>query len=131
VPGHADADAALAGVLDGVLDQVGEDPVQPARVGADQRRAAAAVDGEGDGDLAAVGDRVQGVDHLVQQPRQVHLDRLQRDHAGVEAADLQQVLQQVLEALELPFQQHRGPLGVGGQAGAGGVDVVGGHPDRG
>src|SRR6266545_2294014 len=64
------------------------------------------------GDLAAVGDRVQGVDDLVEQAAEVDLDRLEVDHAGVEAADLQQVLQQVLEPLQLAFEQDRGALGV-------------------
>src|SRR4029450_13115106 len=79
----------------------------------------AAVDLEADVDLAAVGDRVESVHHLIQQRADVDLDRLQVDHAGVEAADLQQVLEQVLEPLQLAFQQHGGPLGVRRQSGAG------------
>src|SRR5215217_4574688 len=130
-PAHPDPDVALDGVLNGVLDQVGEHPVEPAGVGGDQRLALTGVHLETDVDLAAVGDRVERVDHLVEQAAEVDLDRLQVDHAGVEAADLQQVLEQVLEPLQLAFQQHGGPLGIRRQAGPGGVDVVGGHAHRG
>src|SRR5215207_7551109 len=98
-PADPDPDVTLDGVLDGVLDQVREDTVEPAGVGGDQRLALAAVHLEADDDLAAVGDRVEGVDHLVEQAAEVDLDRLQVDHAGVEAADLQEVLEQVLEPL--------------------------------
>jgi hypothetical protein len=40
-----------------------------------------------------VGDRVEGVDDLVEQAAEVDLDGFQVDHAGVEAADLQEVLE--------------------------------------
>src|SRR5829696_7618623 len=97
-------------------------------------RDALALVGDGDDHVTttpAHPDPDVALDRLVEQAAEVDLDRLQVDHGGVEAADLQQVLEQVLEPLQLAFQQHGGPLGIRRQAGPGGVDVVGGHAHRG
>ena len=71
------------------------------------------------------------VDDPVRDVDEVDVVEVEHRGAGVEAADLEQVGEQRLEPVELGLQQLGGPGGGRVEAGAGVVQHVAGHPDRG
>ena len=109
-----DVDGPALAVLDGVDDEVAQDALDPALVdlglgglvGQVQRHLAPAALGERPGRLDDLGDRAPQVDRL----------DVERGGAGVEAADLEQVREQRLEAVELACEQL-------GRPGHGGVEA--------
>ena len=129
VGGQRDLDRLPGAVLDGVADQVAQDPLHPAGVDV------------GDDVLVGPVDHQLGVVPLGERPHAGHhpgdqgaqVDRLGVQHrgAGVVAADLQQVGEQPLEAVELGPQQLRGPGDVRREVLARVVQHVGGHLHRG
>src|SRR5690606_37383981 len=79
----------------------------------------------------AFGERFGPADHAPDDLAQVYRLRLQCRRARVEAADLQEVREQRLEAVQLVGEQFGGPRGHRVEVLAGLVDDVGGHPHRG
>ncbi len=80
--------------------------------------------------VALVGQRAGHVDDPAGHVDEVDVLGLEHGGAGVEAADLQQVGQQRLEAVELELEQLGGPRGDRVEAGPGVVEDVAGHPHR-
>ena len=107
--GLGDRDLRLAAAVGaGVVDQVGDDACQPATVAADHARSARSVDRDRACRAGADGDGV--ADELGDE----QLLEVQADRAGVEAADLEQVLDEALEPGHVARQEVErglGPLG--------------------
>ncbi len=99
---RADQDRPALAVLDRVADQVAQDPLDPARVDLGAARL-----GHVQLDLAALA--LQQCLVVLQHPgddvAQVDVLQVEGGGAGVEAADLEQVGEQFLEAVELVLQQ--------------------------
>ena len=92
----------------GVVDQVGDDPGQPPAVAPDHHLLGAF--GHGDGRLGQAADR----DRLADELGHEQVLAVQPDRAGIEATDLEQVLDEPLEPGTSPTEQvERGlrPLG--------------------
>ena len=102
-----DAGGALA-VLGRVVEQVGDHPGQPALVGPDHHTREVGVDVDRHVDVGREGD---GLDDQLVDP---HLLEIEVHHAGVEAGDLEQVFDQLLEALDVgDHEVERGPRPIG------------------
>ena len=93
-------------MVDGVGDQVAHDPLDPAYVGLGHE---GAVVDDPDADPAGRGHGGRRVDHPVRHVAEVGVLELQHRCPGVEAADLQEVREQVLEPVQLGLQQLGGP----------------------
>ena len=104
-----DLDVARLRVVDRVGDQVAHDPLHPAYVRLGDAREAGVV--HHDAGVALGGQGRGHVDHPADDVDEVDVLGLQHRGAGVEAADLEQVGQQRLEAVELLLQQLGGPAG--------------------
>ena len=114
-------------MLERVDDQVAQDALDAAGI---HLGVARAVGGHRDGAAPAVCDRLGGLHGPGHGGPQVGDLGVEGRGPGVEAADLQQVCEQLLEPVELVVQQLGRPGHRGLEAGARVVDQVGGHPDR-
>ena len=112
-----DLDVARLGVVDGVGDQVAHDALHAAYVGLGDAGHAGVVH---DDARVPLGSEGRGhVGHAVGDVDQVDVVGLEDRGAGVEAADLEQVGEQGLEAVELLLQQLGGAAGDGVEEGLG------------
>ena len=123
-----DLDVTRLRVVDRVGDQVAHDPLHPAYVRLGDARRAGVV--QHDTGVALRGERRGHVHHAPGDVDEVDVLRLEHGGAGVEAADLQQVGQQGLEAVELLLEQLCGASGDGVEEGPRVVDDVAGHAHR-
>ena len=124
-----DHDRPSLAVLDRVDDQVAKDPLDPSPVDLGQCPAGGCVDAQ----LAAapVGERLHRLDHVLGDADDVGRLGVEDRRPGVVAADLEQVAQQGLEAVQLGLQDLRAALDGRVEADPRLVQHVGRHPDRG
>ena len=116
-------------VVDRVGHQVADDPLDASYVGLRQARVAGCA--YDDPDVPLLGERAGRVDDPVGDVDEVDVVELEDRGTGVEPADLEQVGQQRLEAVQLDLQQLGGPGGGRVEPGPGVVQHVAGHPHRG
>ena len=107
---HDDVDRAALAVLDGIDHEVAQDALDAPRVDLGNCRLAR---GLVDGDLAppGIGDRGRRVDDPVDDGEEVDGVLLEHRRTRVVAADLEQVGEQLLEAVELVVEELRGAPG--------------------
>ena len=113
-------------MLGRVDEQVAQNALDPAAVGFADDRFVGQV--HRDNTATADGERLRRIDDSTHQIADVECVGLERRGARVVAADLQQVAEQRLEAVELGLQQLRGSRARGVEVGARLVQDVGGHP---
>src|SRR5690606_41011012 len=115
-------------VLDRVYQEVAHDALDAARVDVGVARAAGP--GDGDGRPGALGERGGELHGVGDDVLQVAPLDVEDRRAGVEPADLQQVGEHLLEAVDLRLEQlGRAPHG-GVEAVPVGVEHLAGHADR-
>jgi hypothetical protein len=107
-------------VLGGIVEQIGDHPHQAPLVGPDHDARQVGVDVDGDVGVGRHGDRL---DDELGEP---HLLEVEVHHAGVEARDLEQVLDEVTEAVDVGNHQVECGLGAFGHV----VALVLEHLDR-
>lgn len=123
---HVHDDVPALAVLDGVDDEIAQDPLDTARVGL--RDHGLFVPHDADPGSLALGQRLGATDHPSDDRTQIYRLGFQRRGPRVEPADLQQIGEERLEAVELVAQQLRGTRRDRVEVDTCLVDDVGGHP---